>query len=981
MDSDNRSELPFPVLPEGTVTFMFTDIEGSTELVKQLEDQYANLLTDQRRILREIFFRWNGQEVDTQGDSFFVSFPRATEAVAAAVEIQHALAEHTWSEDVEVRLRIGLHTGEPLVAEEGYVGIDVHRAARIGNVGYGGQVLLSETTAALVVDELPEGVSLIDLGQHRLKDVHRPERIRQLVIEGLPAEFPPLLSLETLPPGVVGDQPRHNLPSELTPFIGREEELVTISDLMQEHSHRILTLVGVGGIGKTRLALQTAAELVDVYPDGVWLVEFANLRDPDLVPQFAALVLGVSSHEVTEGRDVGDILTAYLSDKKLLMIFDNCEHLIKACAGLAENLLKECPEVYLIATSRENLGIPGEKSFAVPSMAVPPEKTLSRDLENFEAVRLFVDRARAALSSFRPTSSNSESIINICRHLDGIPLAIELAAARVKILTPEQIANRLQDRFQLLAGGPRTALPRHQTLKATMDWSYSLLTEPEKNLFMQLSVFSGGWSLEDAEGLVQDDLGRRMDILDTLSNLVDKSLVVVERRRGLARYGMLETVRQFAIDKLSASGDADNFRQRHANFFIKLAEEADPRLRSFDQLKWLELLGYEHDNFRAALTWLIDSNQADEAARLVGALGWFWFLRGFWKEAWKWLNKALNMAANPKPHWRAKALFRTGGLEIIRGNLTGRTELVEEALDICTDIGDEEGIAWCLNLLGQAITFHKQDLDKGDALLSKSIELFRKLKDEWGVAWSTRYLGQIFELQGDIERSINLQKEALHRFEDLGDVWNVAHSLYLLGGTFRDHGDFDEAKTQYQESFSKCKLVEDDVIAAHALQGLGMVALETQHYREADEHLQNALEVMQRIGDENCASRVLESMSRVAQHNGDYDQAMKLLKQSLRGFRKINREDLIVLSLARLASLANVLGCSRRAACLIGAAEAYRNSSRIVLAPVHQKEYEGMMIDIRELKRDETFEQSFTEGFGMSLDDAIAYALGEIDEI
>jgi class 3 adenylate cyclase len=456
MDGENKIENPLPVLPEGTVTFIFTDIEGSTELLKQLGHKYATVLADKRRILREIFSHWNGQEVDTQGDSFFVSFPRATEAVAAAVEIQQALAEHTWPEDVEIRLRIGLHTGEPLVAEEGYVGFDVHRAARIGNVGHGAQVLLSETTAALVMDELPEGVSLLDLSKHRLKDVRRPERIRQLVIEGLPAEFPPLKSLEALAAGTHGKRPRHNLPLELTPFIGRDDESIKIGELLQEPSYRLLTLVGVGGIGKTRLALHTAAEVIDGYPDGVWLVELAQFRDPELVPQRAAAVLGVSAQEAEEGRDVRDVLTAYLSDKKLLMILDNCEHLIEASAEFAVNLLKECPEVQLMATSRENLGIPGEKSFAVPSMGIPPENALPLDLEDFEAVRLFVDRAAAALPDFRITSSNSGSINNICRQLDGIPLAIELAAARVKILAPEQIADRLQDRFQLLAGGPRT---------------------------------------------------------------------------------------------------------------------------------------------------------------------------------------------------------------------------------------------------------------------------------------------------------------------------------------------------------------------------------------------------------------------------------------------------------------------------------------------------------------------------------------------
>ncbi len=978
MSDESKTDLPFPVLPGGTVTFLFTDIEGSTKLLKRLRDLYSTLLDEHREILRGAFAKWNGHEVDSRGEEFFVAFPRATDAVASAVNAQRELAAHSWPEGVGVRVRIGLHTGEPWVAEEGYVGMDVHRAARIANVGHGGQVLLSETTAALVMDELPEGVSLLDLGRHRLKDVRRTEQIRQLVIDGLPAEFPPLKSLEALSPGTPGEKRRHNLPAELTPFIGRETELAEIGDMLRDPSIRLLTLVGVGGMGKTRLSLHAAAELVGDFPDGVWLVEFAKLRDPELVPQHAAAVLGVSAQEAVEGRDVGDVLTSYLRGKKLLMLLNNCEHLIEACAGLANTLLRECPEVKLFATSRENLGIPGETSFIVPSMKVPPEVSLPQEIETYEATRFFIDRAVAALPVFQPTSDNRASIANICRRLDGVPLAIELAAVRVKILAPEQIEDLLQDRFRLLTGGPRTALERHQTLRATMDWSFGLLTEPEQFLLTRLSVFAGGWTLEDVEGLIQDDLGARTDVLDLLSYLVDKSLVIVDHKHGLARYGMLETVRQFSAELLTASGDADEFRRRHANLFIKLAEETDPKIRGVDQLKWLEILEDEHENLRAALAWSIASDRANDAARLVGALGWFWFIRGYWEEAWRWLTMSLDMATDPEPHLRAKALYRAGGLEIIRGNLAGPLELVKEALDICMDIGDEEGMAWCLNLLGQATTFIKLDLDEGTANLKKSIELFQSLDDEWGVAWSTRYLGQIAEIEEDIDRSVALQKEALQRFEDLGDVWNVAHSLFSLGGTLRDHGDYHEAKKVYLESLSKCELVEDKVMAAHALQGLGMVALEMEHYREADEYLRDGLEILQRIGDETCASRSLGRLARVAQHDGDFDQAAEFLRGSLLGFAKLDRKDEIARCLARFAVLAEIAGHNKRAARLLGAA--LRTGSQTWIPPLIRGELEDQVAALREIMGNEDFEGVYAEGAAMSFDEAIAYALGEVGE-
>jgi predicted ATPase/class 3 adenylate cyclase len=979
MNDEIKSELRSPELPEGTVTFIFTDIEGSTELLKELGDKYAAVLADQRRILRDIFSRWSGQEVDTQGDSFFVSFPRATEAVAAAVEIQKALSEHTWPEDVEVRLRIGIHTGEPLVAEEGYVGIDVHRAARIGNTGHGGQVLLSETTTALVIDDLPLGVRLADLGQHRLKDVHRPEHIHQLTVEGLPTKFPPLKSIEVVSDDGEDGQPKHNLPPDLTPFIGREEELDAIQELMRDKSHRLLTLVGVGGIGKTRLALKAVSELVDRYPDGVRLVELANLSDPDLVPQYVASVYGVSARE--EGREVTDVLIAYLSEKSALMVLDNCEHLIEPCAILVEKLLIECPGVNLIATSRENLGVQGEISFPVPTMEVPKEQIPAGDFELYEAVRLFVDRAKAALPAFDPSFEAVDPIVKICRQLDGIPLAIELAAARVKLLEPAQITDRLQDRLDFLAGGPRTALPRHQTLEATMEWSYSLLTADEKDQFIKLSVFAGGWSLENAESLMRVDPGEpaeiSVEIIDVLSNLVDKSLVVVERREGVVRYRMLEPVRQFAVSKLSESGFEETIRKKQADLFKELAGRADPKLRTTEQLMWLEILDREHENLRTAISWLLKTKQVDGAAKLIGDLGWYWWIRGLWLSAWKWLTLVLESDIDPIPAIKARAVYRTAGLDVIRGKLTGRLELVEDALEICTNLNDTEGMAWCLNLLGQAMTHTRDDLDKGVADLTKSIELFQSFGDSWGVAWSTRYLGQIRDLQDDFEESVVLQRRALEGFEEIGDTWNVAHSLYLYGLALQEHGELEEARRQFEQCYSKCKTVKDEFIAAHALQGIGMVELDAGQYDEAEVHLRDALDVMQRIGDEGCSSRVLGCLSSIAQAAGDLDKATSLQRESLRGNRDLHRTDRILMNLVRLASLAMDSGLSLRAARVLGAAEAYFEEVQSTIVPVTREEYERIVDTFSERRENEEFKQNYADGYALSFEEALAYALGD----
>jgi predicted ATPase/class 3 adenylate cyclase len=974
MPRENKADLPFPILPGGTVTFLFTDIEGSTKLLKRLREQYSTLLDEQRELLRSAFADRGGHVVDARGEEFFIAFPRATDAVAAAVDAQRGLSVHVWPEELDVRVRMGLHTGEPWLAEESYVGMDVHRAARIANVGHGGQVLLSETTAALVMDELPEGVTLLDLGRHRLKDVPRMERIRQVVIEGLPSEFPLLKSLEAQLPEA--KKPRHNLPTELTPFIGREDELVEISNNLNDPSVRLLTLIGVGGMGKTRLALHIAADKVDVYPDGVWLVEFARLRDPDLVPQYAAAALGVSAHDAVEGQDVGDVLISYLEDKSLLLLLDNCEHLIEACASLAERLLKECPQVQLLATSRENLGTPGEHTFNVPAMDVPLEIPELRELETCEATRFFIDRAKAALPMFKPTVENTLPIVEICRRLDGIPLAIELAAARVKILAPEQITELLQDRFQLLTGGPRTALPRHQTLQATLEWSYNLLTEPEQTLFSRLSVFSGGWTLEAVDGLLAEDGLSRTDLLELLSNLVDKSLVIVSHRQDEARYGMLETVHQYATELLSTSGETEAYRRRHANYLISLAEEGDPKLRSADQITWLRKFDDEHENFRAALRWTTASDHADDAARLVAALGWFWFLRGYWTDARQWLNTSMDMVSDPEPLLRAKAICRAAGIELIQGNLAGPPELVREALDIFTAHEDIEGMAWCLNLLGQTASFVTDDDVDCIKNLNQSLELFRSLGDNWGMAWSKRYLGQMAEFEGDIDRAFALQEEALKVFKEIGDFWNAAHSRFLIGGTYRDQGDFQKAESAYRESYAMCETIDDHVMGAHALQGMGIAALELERYRDAEVYLQDALEIMERIGDENCTSRANYYLARVALHHRDFDQALAYLRDSMLMYKKLNREAYIAMCLIPCAELTSTIGQHRRAAQLLGAVYSFSFDPLAAFPVSLQEEYQGQVEETRELLGEDEFKRAYNEGTKLTVDEVLACALG-----
>ncbi len=550
-----------PELPTGTVTFLFTDIEGSTRLLQALGDEYTDVLAEHRRVLRDAWRQHEGVEVDTQGDAFFVAFTRASDAVAAAADAQLALAGGP------VRVRMGLHTGEPVRSDEGYVGFDVHRAARIAAAGHGGQVLLTQATVDLA------GADVRDLGLHRLKDLSAPERLFQLGME----DFPPLKTLHET-----------NLPVPATPFLGREREIDQIAELLHRPGVRLVTLTGPGGSGKTRLALQAAAAAADDYDRGVWWVPLATLADPALVETVASQALRSK-----------DTLSATVGDKRMLLVLDNFEHLLDAAGGVADTI-SSCPHLTVLVTSREPLHVDGEWEVAVDP------------LREREAAELFIQRALAVSSDF---AANGE-VAEICRRLDCLPLAIELAAARVKALSPSVLLERLEQRLPLLAGGSRSAPERQRTLRATIGWSHDLLTPAEQGLFARLAVFAGGCTLETAEAVCGADV-------DAIASLVDKSLL---RRTG-DRYWMLETIREFAAERLDEVVDAPALRDDHAAWYVELAERARPELRAREARRWLERLDSEQANLRAALEHLLASRDADGTLRLAGAIWPYWQTR------------------------------------------------------------------------------------------------------------------------------------------------------------------------------------------------------------------------------------------------------------------------------------------------------------------------------------------------------------------
>lgn len=704
-----------PELPVGTVTFLFTDIEGSTRLLRELGDGYADVLADHRRALREAWQRHEGVEVDTQGDAFFVAFARASEAVAAAGAAQRALAGGP------VRVRMGLHTGEPLRSEEGYVGFDVHRAARIAAAGHGGQVLLSQATADLA------GVDVRDLGLHRLKDLSAPERLFQLGTD----DFPPLKTLHET-----------NLPVPATPFLGRGREIEQIAELLHRPDVRVVTLTGPGGSGKTRLALQAAAAAADEYDHGVWWVALASLTDPALVETAASQALGST-----------DSLSATVGDKRLLLVLDNFEHLLDAAGDVAETI-GSCPHLAVLVTSREPLHIDGEWEIAVDP------------LNEQEAIELFLQRAAAVRSVFAADGD----VVEICRRLDCLPLAVELAAARVKALTLPALLQRLEQRLPLLAGGSRSAPERQRTLRATIAWSYELLTSTEQRAFARLGVFAGGCTLEAAEEVCGADV-------DTVASLVDKSLL---RLTG-DRYWMLQTIREFARDLLDEGGDGDTVRRRHAEHYLVLGEAAYVE-RIDSDLTWSRRLEEEHDNLRVALDLLQESDRIG-FLQLAGALGWFWVARSHLAEAARRLEDAL---ASPLDDQRftARALRSLAVLDSFGGHFAAAIGRLGQAIELWRSVGDEAELIATRNELAMVL-YRGGDTTQGLETYEQNLELARALGEQWLIDFALSGVCQLLLATGQFERAEPLAQElqsdhyladcAMHRRD-----YAVAARHYLL---------------------------------------------------------------------------------------------------------------------------------------------------------------------------------------------------------
>jgi predicted ATPase/class 3 adenylate cyclase len=779
-------------LPSGTVTFLFTDIEGSTNLAQEHPEAWEGVRARHNAILQTAVESHRGHVFKTVGDAFCAAFGTAASGIQAAVEIQRQLQAEHWG-DAPVRVRMGIHTGEAQPESDDYTGyLTLTRVNRLMSAAHGGQILLSNASAELIRADLAEGLSLRDLGLHRLKNLPQSEHIWQLNAPGLPGEFPPLQSAGTLP---------NNLPVQLTSFIGREKELAEVGELL--HSHRLVTLTGAGGTGKTRLALQLAESVLADFKDGVWLIELAPLSDPALVPTAVSSELGVREEH---GRSSLSTLLSWLAGRELLLVLDNCEHLVEACAKFAETVLRSDRSARILATSREAIGIPGEMAYHVPSLESPAPAQASTaradELTRYPAVRLFAERAREALPSFGVTDANAAEVLQICHRLDGIPLAIELAAARVKVLAVGQIAARLDDRFHLLTGGGRTSLPRHQTLRSLIDWSYGLLGDQERLLLRRLSTFAGGWGLEAAEQVCGGEHIPSSEILNLLTRLVDKSLVTASPEAQESRYGMLETIRQYAIERLIDSGEAAQVRGRHLSYVQGLAGQGDSLALRLDQSLWYDKMELELDNVRAALEWALQLPEPEPALKLSGALHWFWFTRGHWQEGRRWLEEALGRPeAQHSSQGRAWALTALGFFHLSGGDYAVGQQLLGDAINVCREIGDRRSLVHALAWRGSLAGLWG-DYAGGSKVLEEALALSRELNDKLAMGVSLVGLGNLRVSEGNDREAQSHFEESSTLLEEVGDTNMLAWARRQLGNIALRAGDLDHGIALCVESLN-----------------------------------------------------------------------------------------------------------------------------------------------------------------------------------
>ena len=953
--------------PSGTVTFLFTDIEGSTKLAQQYRDAMPALLARHNQILHQAIEAHNGYVFQVVGDSFAAAFHSASDALHAAVDAQRNLLNEPWAPAL-IKVRMGIHTGAAQLqidsidnAYSGYATLS--SSQRIMSAGHGGQVLLSGATRELVRDGLPADTELLDLGEKRLKDLLQPEHIYQLNIAGLPTAFPALKTLDSF---------LNNLPVQLTSFVGRENEIAELKQGLE--AHRLVTLTGSGGTGKTRLSLQLAADLLDHFDHGVWFIELAPLTDPDLIPQTILSTIGISEQP---NKTSLEILKEYLHEKKTLIVLDNCEHLVTASAQVTNALLNAASGLKVLASSREALGVKGELSYPVPSLSLPNPKELPtiEQLSQYESVRLFIDRAILVAPHFVVDNDNAPFIAQICYRLDGIPLAIELAAARVKMMSIEQISMRLDDRFRLLTGGARTALPRQQTLRALIDWSYDLLSENERLLLRRLSVFAGSWTLEATEEVCAGDGIDSYDVLDLLAQLVNKSLVVVmeHSQSGETRYRMLETIRQYAREKLPEVGGGEIVRAKHLAFFVKLVERAEPELYRSNQALWLNKLEDELDNIRMALEWAI-ANDVESGLR-IAAISWrFWLGRSYFQEMGAWLKQLLEQYETTNAlHARALAIHSL--CKFTQGDSPDAIKTAEQSLQLAQIVSDKQSEALSLSFLGVFII--RGNMEEGVHFLEQSLALYRALDDKLGQATTLVWLSFDY---GDLERALAFAKESLALHRELGNLIGIANASMELALLSIWSGDTSSPVPWLEETLSISRQLGDQGTEEEALVTSGTLAYWQCNYQQAIAHFEEASRLSEKIGDRFQNLWIGIRMAHAYLRQGDIQHAHTLFVEGVKNAQKTNIMIALVYASEGLASLNVNQERPERAARLFAWADTMREKIGDHRPPIEQASVERDLEVIHSQLNDSEFVRLTAEGQRLTIEEAVALALQETHE-
>lgn len=866
-------------LPIETLTFLATDIEGSTALLRRLgDDAYAQVLAEHHVIVRASFVAHGGREEGTQGDSFFVVFSSTSSCIAAAIDMQQRLSEHEWPGEEKPLVRMGIHTGEASNTVTGLVGYEVHRTARIANVAHGGQILLSSAASSLVMNTLPEGVTLLPLGSHRLKDLGQPEEIFQAVVPGLASDFPPLKSLDNV--GMA-----NNLPTSLSPFVGRTQEINEVKDLIE--SSRLVTLTGAGGAGKTRLALQVAAELLDGSAEGVWFVMLDSIGDPELVPTAVHDALKLSKENTFPSNE---LLVEVLQQQDLLIVLDNCEHVIGAVAKLAEMIGRSCHKVRLIATSREPLGVEGEVVYRVRSLSLPGDNVESvEDLAGYDAVELLVARAKSYDRSFSVDDANAAILASICKRLDGIPLAIELAASRLSSMSLEDLHKRLDQRFRLLTGGGRNALPRQQTLGAMVAWSYDLLTDVEREVLRRLTVFVGGFDIDAVESICSSESVDSFEAVELIGSLVNKSLVVAERTSSGVRFRLLETIRQYALEQMLQIDGAEamsDVGRRHATYYLALCEEAELSFAGGPhQAKWLSRVNEEWGNIQAAFSTCADNEDHEAVLRLESALFEFLLTRRCSLPAPPIMN-ALENTLQASPSLRADSLRKTADLIAYRRTDIGdvdatlmiQRQLIDEALQIARGLGDERLVCLALLSLGRILKLEEQS-EEANQVLIQALEIARRLGDDDTLGHALTFSER--HRQDPIDGNA-LLGEAVDCFRRAQDLIGLSRALHLYSTTMWEHALLGDERLQAgvvteEEVLRIARSIGDEFAEASAIGNMGIVAFAMGDVDVGEEYSRRCLRTHRRMGEPNWqVSCVVYILSYSAICRGDYARGAQL---------------------------------------------------------------------------------------------------------